>query len=139
MTMYDSLPSRESSWLHKEMIHTEFLYCSGFDHIRIPVGYWAFINEPAGTPYASMAGQLEQMDRVLESAYNYGLYAIIDLHGLPGSQNGEQPSGRIGYNNFYQDENIRLGDATVDAAIEWMTNSPHRSIISALAACNEPI
>lgn len=70
---------------------------SGFNHIRIPIGYWAFMNEPAGTPYVSMGGQLEQMTRVIESAANYGLYVIIDLHGLPGSQNGEQASGHVGY------------------------------------------
>ena len=70
---------------------------SGFNHIRIPIGYWAFMNEPAGTPYVSMGGQLDQMTRVIESAANYGLYVIIDLHGLPGSQNGEQASGHVGY------------------------------------------
>lgn len=65
-------------------------FYSGFNHIRIPVGYWAFISEPAGTPYASQAGQLGQMDRVLESAYNYGLHVVIDLvsdyTARPGSQ-----------------------------------------------------
>ena len=71
---------------------------SGFNTIRIPVGYWAFIDQPSGTPYVSMGGQLDQITRVLASAANYSLYAILDIHGLPGSQNGEQASGHVGYN-----------------------------------------
>lgn len=82
---------------------------------------------------------MEQLTRVLQSAYNYGLYVIIDLHGLPGSQNGEQPSGHIGYNNFYQPQNQEYGDATVDAIIAYVEASPYRSIITAYAAVNEPV
>lgn len=69
------------------------------------------------------------------------LYLIMSFLNLsqPGSQNGEQPSGHIGYNNFYQGNNPALGDATVDAIISWMTNSTHREIITAFSACNEPI
>lgn len=133
----EALQAHWDSWITDDDIR--FIAESGFNHIRIPVGYWAFISEPAGTPYASQAGQIEQMDRILESAYNYGLHVVIDLHGLPGSQNGEQPSGHIGYNNFYQGDNPALGDATVDAAIEWMSNTTHRQIITAFSACNEPI
>jgi glucan 1,3-beta-glucosidase len=33
-----------------------------------------------------------QLDRVLSYAHARGMYAVIDLHGLPGSQNGEQTS-----------------------------------------------
>lgn len=58
---------------------------------------------------------------------------------MSGSQNGEQPSGRVGYNNFYQPQNIAYGEQTVDAIIEYIVNSPHRNSISAFAPMNEPI
>jgi aryl-phospho-beta-D-glucosidase BglC (GH1 family) len=112
---------------------------SGFNHIRIPVGYWAFIDQPSGTPYVSMGGQVDQITRVLQLAANYGLYAILDIHGLPGSQNGEQASGHVGYNNFYQGANQLYGDQTVEAALSYIAASPFKSIITALAVCNEPI
>lgn len=35
-----------------------------------------------------------QLDRVLSYAHARGMYAVIDMHGLPGSQNGEQTSVR---------------------------------------------
>jgi len=110
-----------NTWITDDDIR--FIAESGFNHLRIPVGYWAWIAEPAGTPYASMAGQVEQITRVLQSAYNYGLHVGIDLHGMPGSQNGEQPSGRIGYNNWYQGDNQQYGDDAVDAIIEYITTS----------------
>lgn len=135
----------------------KFIADRGMNMVRIPLGYWAFISQPAGTPYCSQCGQLDQVTRILSYCAKYGLYAIIDLHGLPGSQNGkfadvhicvvadvvllagEQPSGRIGYNNFYNSENQQFGDQTVDAAISYIVNSPYRNLIAALETCNEPI
>lgn len=74
----------------------QLIAASGFNHLRIPLGYWAFTSQPSGTPYCSQCGQLDQLTRVLASANKYGLYVVLDLHGLPGSQNGEQESGRVG-------------------------------------------
>lgn len=88
------LSNHWNTWITDDDIR--IIAASGFNHIRIPIGYWAFINQPAGTPYCSQCGQLDQLTRVLESANKYGLYAVIDLHGLPGSQNGEQESGHVG-------------------------------------------
>ncbi|KAL7009614.1 hypothetical protein EMMF5_000522 [Cystobasidiomycetes sp. EMM_F5] len=125
------------SWITEADI--KFIADHGFNHLRVPIGYWAFINQPSGTPYASMSGQLEQLTRILGLAAKYNLYVVVDLHGLPGSQNGEQPSGHIGYNNFYNSDMQAYADQTVDAAIQYMTTSPYRGVITAFAACNEPI
>ena len=116
-----------------------FTLPSGFNHIRIPIGYWAFIDEPAGTPFLTMAGQTDQLTRVLAAASANGLYAIIDMHGLPGSQNGEQESGHVGYNNFYQAQNQNYSDAAIDAILSYINLSPYRNVVTALAACNEPV
>lgn len=126
-----------NSWITDDDIRT--ISESGFNHIRIPVGYWAFIDQPSGTPYVSMGGQLDQITRVLKSAADYGLYAILDVHGLPGSQNGEEASGHTGSNDFYQDQNQQYGDDTVEAALNYISSSPYKDIITALAVCNEPV
>jgi glucan 1,3-beta-glucosidase len=55
------------------------------NHVRIPIGYWAFEVGP-GEPY--IQGQLPYLETAIQWAGNYGLKVIIDLHGAPGSQNG---------------------------------------------------
>ena len=55
------------------------------NHVRIPIGYWAF-EVGSGEPY--ITGQLPYLESAVQWAGNYGLKVIIDLHGAPGSQNG---------------------------------------------------
>lgn len=66
------------------------------------------------------------------------MYAIIDLHGLPGSHNGEVTSGHLTRNpTFFQDANQQRSRETVKAALEYITTSPYRSVVSALQVINE--
>jgi glucan 1,3-beta-glucosidase len=91
------------------------LYEHGINHLRIPTGFWAWIPTTGDEPYvndqALYQGQIERIlgcvlfFRALSSladsrflcsyAYERGMYAIIDAHGVPGSQNGEQSSGQL--------------------------------------------
>ena len=60
----------------------------GYDrlnHVRIPIGYWAFEVGP-GEPF--IQGQLQYLQNAIGWAGTYGLKVIVDLHGAPGSQNG---------------------------------------------------
>ncbi|PNS15196.1 hypothetical protein CAC42_8197 [Sphaceloma murrayae] len=61
-----------------------------FNMVRLPVGYWAFNN--SGTPYVT--GQEKYVDLAVQWARETGLKVLIDLHGLPGSQNGFDNSGQ---------------------------------------------
>lgn len=108
------------------------------NHVRIPVGYWAFIGTDT-EPYVT-SGQKAQIERILGYCNKYNIYAIIDLHGLPGSQNGEDHSGHRGPINFYTDYNIQRGLNTVQAVVNWMNglNSSMKSRISAIQSANEP-
>lgn len=66
------------------------------------------------------------------------MYAIIDLHALPGSNNGEISSGHLTTNpTFFQDANQQRSKDTVRAALQFITNSPYRSVVSALQVINE--
>lgn len=109
------------------------------NHVRIPVGYWAFIGTDAGEPYVTN-GQRAQIERILGYCHKYNIYAIIDLHGLPGSQNGADHSGHDGPIEFYTDHNIQRGLNTVQAVVNWMNglDSSLKSRISAIQAANEP-
>lgn len=55
------------------------------NHVRVPIGYWAW-DVSAGEPY--IQGQLPYLRDAVKWAGNHGLKLIIDLHGVPGSQNG---------------------------------------------------
>jgi len=71
---------------------------AGLDHVRIPFSYWAvktFDNDPyvAGASWRYLL-------RGIEWARKYGLRVKLDLHGVPGSQNGWNHSGREGKVNW---------------------------------------
>ena len=53
--------------------------------MRLPIGYWAWEVGP-GEPY--IQGQLPYLRNAVKWARAYGLKLILDLHGVPGSQNG---------------------------------------------------
>ena len=65
--------------------------CANFrlNHVRIPIGYWAFDVQP-GEPY--ITGQQSYLVQAIAWAQTYNLKVIIDLHGAPGSQNGYEPN-----------------------------------------------
>ncbi|KAK6441252.1 glucan exo-1,3-beta-glucosidase [Oleoguttula sp. CCFEE 5521] len=63
---------------------------SGFNVVRIPIGYWAFDN--SNSPYAS--GAAPYLDKAIGWARQVGVKVILDLHGAPGSQNGFDNSGQ---------------------------------------------
>lgn len=67
---------------------------AGFDHVRIPFSYWAVTTYP-GDPYVPKISW-RYLLRGIEYARKYGLRVNLDLHALPGSQNGWNHSGRQG-------------------------------------------
>lgn len=62
----------------------------GLNTVRIPIGYWA-IEKFDGDPY--VYGAQEYLDKAIGWAYDNDLKVLIDLHGVPGSQNGFDNSG----------------------------------------------
>lgn len=70
------------------------IQAAGFDHVRIPYSYWAVTTYP-GDPYVAKISW-RYLLRGIEYARQYGLRVNLDLHALPGSQNGWNHSGRQG-------------------------------------------
>lgn len=56
-----------------------------------PVGYWNVIDILDGEPY--VAGAYPYLIRAIYWAAEFDIKATIDLHGVPGSQNGQDNSG----------------------------------------------
>ncbi|MCR4651902.1 MAG: cellulase family glycosylhydrolase [Lachnospiraceae bacterium] len=71
----------------------------GMNCIRLPFwwrnlvdanGNWYGYDPEAADPYATA---FRKLDSFVETAGEYGLYVILDFHGVPGSQNGSDHSG----------------------------------------------
>lgn len=74
---YDTLSSHWGSWITEDDFTQ--IAAAGFNHVRIPVGYWAVDDLANDTPYVS--GQLEHLDNAVQWAGTAGLKVMIDLHG----------------------------------------------------------
>lgn len=102
----------------------------GIDAVRLPVGYWAFGDEP---PYV---GTIEYVDKAFAWAEQTGLKVLLDLHGAPGSQNGKDHGGRIGKKAWHTTEqNIRK---TLDILERLTVRYKNSSSLLAVELLNEP-
>ncbi|KAJ4463749.1 glycoside hydrolase superfamily [Lentinula edodes] len=71
---------------------------AGLNWIRLPIPYWAIETWP-GEPFLAKTSW-KYILRVLGWARKYGLRVNLDLHTIPGSQNGYNHSGKLGQVNF---------------------------------------
>ena len=66
---------------------------AGLNAVRIPIGYWTVDIHP-DEPYVT--GQYPYLIQAVQWSSEFGFQVMIDLHGAPGSQNGQDNSGLIG-------------------------------------------
>ncbi|KAJ1823011.1 hypothetical protein LPJ56_000369 [Coemansia sp. RSA 2599] len=119
-------------WVQESDIQT--LSSMHINTLRIPIGYWALVPSK-NEPYVQ--GQIPYLRRVLEWAKKYAMRVILDLHGVPGSQNGFDNSGRRGDVKWTKDPTDipRTLDALgvlAEVANEYPLN------VVAIQAVNEP-
>jgi glucan 1,3-beta-glucosidase len=111
---------------HRQTFITEndfqWLAEHGVNAVRIPIGYWLFDGDPPFT------GGISYLDWAMTMAEKYHLTVLIDLHGVKGSQNGKDHSGRIGKSDWfrkksYRDETIqvleRIAERYKDSPALW--------------------
>ena len=119
---------------HRETFITEsdFVWMSehGVNAIRIPVGYWLFTGDEPFT------ATLPYLDWAMEMATKYDLAVIIDLHALPGSQNGFDHSGRIGKVEWFH--SIENRNKSIDALEQIALRYKHSQNLWGLQLINEP-
>ncbi len=71
------------------------------DLIRLPVGYWVLQSDG---PYVEAK---KYLDWAFFMAEKYSLGILLDLHGAPGSQNGNDHSGKIGRAGWFKNKKLR--------------------------------
>jgi glucan 1,3-beta-glucosidase len=88
----------------------------GFNSIRLPVGYWNVVQDPYNMYVPSNVNvSLQYIDWCFDMALKYRLSVLIDLHGAPGSQNGNDHSGVSGPVDWLKRRNSQLSLQAIDA------------------------
>ncbi|SPC67737.1 related to EXG1 - exo-beta-1,3-glucanase [Ustilago sp. UG-2017b] len=111
---------------------------AGLNHVRIPIGYWAF-EVSSDEPFF----KLNQWDLLKQAALwcgKYNLKVLVDLHAAPGSQNGYDHGGRRGVSEW-------AGNATdVQRTINILQTmsrefslAKYQNSVAAFELLNEPV
>ncbi|KAM0754273.1 exo-beta-1,3-glucanase [Meredithblackwellia eburnea MCA 4105] len=108
---------------------------AGLNHVRIPIGYWAFEVRP-GEPYVS--GQLPYLIKALGWCKQNGVRVIVDLHGAPGSQNGFDNSGHKGPVEWASPSNVDRTLKVLKTLFDELARDEWDNVVTAFQALNEP-
>ena len=117
------------TWVHER----DFIYlaANGIELIRIPVPYFVFGDVP---PYI---GCIDYLDRAFEWARRHGQKVLIDLHTVPGGQNGFDNSGICGVCTFHKKpENVEFALTVLERLAARYREHPSLWGVQVL---NEPI
>ncbi len=79
----------------------EIIRSFGFNVIRLPFNYRLL--EDDDQPFKLKQDAFKWLDRAIEMAEQAGLYVILDMHGVPGGQSVDHPTGRSGQNKLWGD------------------------------------
>ncbi|GKT46558.1 putative glucan endo-1,3-beta-glucosidase [Colletotrichum spaethianum] len=113
---------------------------AGLDHVRIPFNYWA-VEVYDGDPYLFRTSW-RYLLRGIEWARKYGLRVNLDVHGLPGSQNGWNHSGRQGVigwlNGTDGATNAQRSLDMHDRLSKFFAQDRYKNIIAFYGLANEP-
>ncbi|KAG8465233.1 hypothetical protein KFE25_012596 [Diacronema lutheri] len=126
-------------WVTEDTIAT--LRRIGINTVRVPYGYWVFGDQPSFCPGVS---SIEYVDRAVGWAEEYGLRVVLDLHGVPGSQNGFDNSGEAHRPPFGVrfDAHAWLSDANVNVTLGVLRRVAARyansSAVVQMGLVNEP-
>jgi len=141
--MVDVLNAHMDSWITEPDL--DRIKSLGMNMLRVPIGYWPFLStRVTGEPYRN-ATQLDHLSNLMHWAWKRGLYILLDLHGMPGSQNNDQSSGRNdtrrtadNFVDFYSDQNQEYSRQVVTSAIQWLEQQPAKSVVAGFTSVNEP-
>lgn len=113
---------------------------AGLDHVRIPFSYWA-VQTYDGEPYLFRTSW-RYLLRGIEWCRKYGLRVNLDLHALPGSQNGWNHSGRLGAIGWLNGTNGELNAQRSleihDRLSKFFSQPRYHNIITHYGLANEP-
>ncbi|XP_059306522.1 glucan 1,3-beta-glucosidase-like [Lycium ferocissimum] len=111
----------------------EFMSQNGINAVRIPVGWWIIYDQTPPKPF--VGGSLQVLDNAFNWVEKHNIKVIIDLHAVPGSQNGHEHSGT-------RDGSAEWGDSYIEEtveAIDFLTKRyANKPGLVAMQLMNEP-
>ncbi|GAA5823216.1 hypothetical protein JCM3770_004326 [Rhodotorula araucariae] len=114
---------------------------AGLNWLRLPVPYWA-IQKWEDEPYLEKAAW-EYVLKAVGWARKYGLRINLDLHSVPGSQNGWNHSGRLGsvalLHSSMGQANAQRALDYIAALAEWTSRRGVREVVPMYSILNEPL
>jgi len=113
---------------------------AGLNFVRIPIGYWA-IEVWEGEPFLPKVSWRYFL-KAIQWARKYGIRIKLDLHALPGSQNGWNHSGREGILGWLQGP---MGYANAQRSLdyirilaEFISQPQYKDVVPMFGIVNEP-
>ncbi|KAH9965457.1 glycoside hydrolase [Russula dissimulans] len=114
---------------------------AGLNWVRVPLPFWA-IDVWAGEPFYAR-GCWKYFLLLLQWARKYGLRVLVDLHTIPGSQNGFNHSGKGGQINFLNGiMGIANAQRTLDyirIITEFISQPEYQNLVGVFGIMNEPL
>ncbi len=103
----------------------------GLNIVRIPVPYFIFGDRPP------LLGCIEYLDRAMEWSEEFGLKVLIDLHTVPGSQNGYDNGGLTGVCKWCKNpEEVEFVLTVLERLAQRYAS---RAVLWGIEVVNEPI
>ncbi|PVF95081.1 glycoside hydrolase [Serendipita vermifera] len=113
---------------------------AGLNWVRLPIPFWIIETYP-GEPFLARTGWTYFL-KAIEWARKYGLRINLDLHAVPGSQNGWNHSGKLGPINFLSGVmGVANAQRTLDyirILAEFISQPEYSPIIPFFGIINEP-
>ncbi len=131
---------------HYETFITEVdimqIAAAGLTWVRVPIGYWALETwENNDEPY--LAGVAwKYIVQLFGWCKKYGIRINLDLHGVPGSQNGWNHSGRLGQLNWMNGvmglANMQRSMNYIRTLTEFIMQPEWQNVVGIWGILNEP-
>ena len=116
---------------------------NGMNVIRLPIWFRNFQSDDDGTWYRKEDGSIDfsELDEVVRLCKQYGLYLIIDAHGLPGYQNDYDHCGKSKSMSLFDDteKGARYREVVVDFWTEIAKRYKDEPTIAMYDLMNEPL
>jgi len=113
---------------------------AGLNWVRIPIAFWA-IEKYDNEPFYAKASW-KYFLKAIQWARKYGLRINLDLHALPGSQNGWNHSGKLGPINFLSGvmgvANAQRGLDYIRVIAEFISQPQYKDVVPMFGIMNEP-
>jgi glucan 1,3-beta-glucosidase len=127
-----ALQQHWSTWFTASDAKTLASY--GINALRIPIGYWAY--DATDTPF--IQGADHYLELAIQWARELNMKVWVDLHGSPGSQNGQDHSGRKGRVLWQQGDNLNRSTAVLVTMARKYGSAMYADVVVGLEVVNEP-